>query len=166
MVGEKGGGAVNGAGQHRTDQDDEDRVKGGLFRERPPVADPDEGKPHDEDEDSANRDVEHGQLGCFPIGTEKGEEEILERVHENASPGGGAARVSIWRLWSFLDGTRACRLQCLPALARESIAWHKSKPRAPPRRAMFSLCQTCRRLFPLPMPRWSVTFFGNATKKK
>ena len=51
--GEKGRGAVDGAGQHRADQDDEDRVEGGFLRERTPVADPDDGESDDENDEAA-----------------------------------------------------------------------------------------------------------------
>ena len=38
MVVKNGGGAVDGARQHRADQDDEDGVEGRFFRERTPIA--------------------------------------------------------------------------------------------------------------------------------
>jgi hypothetical protein len=41
--------------------------------------------------------VEQGQLARFAIRAEEGEEKILERIHENVSPEGGGARVSMWR---------------------------------------------------------------------
>lgn len=88
-------GAVDRAGQHRTNEHDENRIEGGFFRERPAIADPDEGKPDEEDDETAERDLEQGQLGRFAVLAEKQYEEILERVHVNVSPERGGARVSM-----------------------------------------------------------------------
>lgn len=96
--GEKRRGAVDGAGEHRTDQDDEDRIEGGFFRERTAVADPDEGESDDEDDETAERGLQQGELGRFAVLAEKHEERILERVHKKVSPEHGGARVSMCSL--------------------------------------------------------------------
>src|SRR5437588_2445152 len=91
---EKRRGAVNRAGQHRANQDDEDRVEGGLLRERAPVADTDQRETDNENNETAKRNVEDRQFGRLAVGAEKNEEKILERVHEKISPRQSNSRVS------------------------------------------------------------------------
>src|SRR5947208_14748920 len=92
--GEKRGGAVDRTRQHGAEKHDEKRIERSLLRQRSPVADANHRQSGEENKKSAKRNVEHRQLGRFAVGTEKDEEEILERVHENGSPARGTVRVS------------------------------------------------------------------------
>jgi hypothetical protein len=92
--GEKGRRAVDGARQHRADQNDEDGVERGLLRERAPIADSDQGKADNEDEEAADGYLEKRQFSGLAIRAQEREEKILERIHKKVSPEPRAARVS------------------------------------------------------------------------
>ena len=87
MVDRKGAVPLIARGQHRTEEHDEERIEGGFLRERAAVTDPDEGKTDDENEKTADRNLEQSQLSRLAVRAEERSEEVLKRVHANVSRG-------------------------------------------------------------------------------